>query len=60
MSSDRESIVKIARKALHIESQAIAALVDRIGEDFIEAVELIDRCQGRVVTTGMGKSGLIG
>lgn len=43
-----------------MEAQSVAALVDRIGEDFVEAVELIDRCQGRVVITGMGKSGLIG
>lgn len=43
-----------------IESKAIAALVDRIGEDFVQAVELIYKCSGRVVVTGMGKSGIIG
>jgi len=43
-----------------IESKAIEALVDRIGEDFVQAVELIYKCSGRVVVTGMGKSGIIG
>ena len=60
MFLDQEAIIKIAKKTLQIESQAVAALVDRIGKDFVEAVELIDRCQGRLVITGMGKSGLIG
>lgn len=60
MPSDRVSIVEVARRTLRVEAQSVAALVDRIGEDFVEAVELIDRCQGRVVITGMGKSGLIG
>ncbi len=43
-----------------IESKAIEALVGRIGEDFVQAVELIYKCSGRVVVTGMGKSGIIG
>lgn len=43
-----------------IESKAIEALIDRIGEDFVQAVELIYKCSGRVVVTGMGKSGIIG
>ena len=43
-----------------IESKAIEALIGRIGEDFVQAVELIYKCSGRVVVTGMGKSGIIG
>ena len=50
---------KIGRKVLQIEAEAIASLVDRIDESFDRAVELLAGCQGRVVTTGMGKSGLI-
>jgi arabinose-5-phosphate isomerase len=49
-----------AKKVLRIEAEAIAALVDRIDESFEQAVELILKCKGRVVVTGMGKSGLIG
>jgi arabinose-5-phosphate isomerase len=48
------------RKVLEIESQAILALRDRIDDSFDAAVELLYACSGRVVVTGMGKSGLIG
>jgi arabinose-5-phosphate isomerase len=49
-----------ARKVLEIESQAILALRDRLNGDFDRALEILVACQGRVVVTGMGKSGLIG
>jgi arabinose-5-phosphate isomerase len=49
-----------AKKVLRIEAAAVAALIDRIDESFERAVELILKCKGRVVVTGMGKSGLIG
>jgi arabinose-5-phosphate isomerase len=49
-----------ARKVLEIESQAILDLRDRIDESFDRAVETLFACGGRVVVTGMGKSGLIG
>jgi len=48
-----------ARRVLEIESQAIAALADRIGEQFDLALELLCGCSGRVIVTGMGKSGII-
>jgi arabinose-5-phosphate isomerase len=49
-----------ARKVLRIEADAIASLIDRIDENFDRAVDLIMNCKGRVVVTGMGKSGHIG
>jgi arabinose-5-phosphate isomerase len=49
-----------ARKVLEIESQAILDLRDRIDASFDRAVEILFGCSGRVVVTGMGKSGLIG
>jgi arabinose-5-phosphate isomerase len=49
-----------AKRVLRIEADAISALIDRIDERFDQAVELILDCKGRVVVTGMGKSGLIG
>jgi arabinose-5-phosphate isomerase len=49
-----------AQRVLEIEARAILELVPRIGEDFDRAVDLLFRCAGRVVVTGMGKSGLIG
>ncbi|MBI3583623.1 MAG: KpsF/GutQ family sugar-phosphate isomerase [Nitrospinae bacterium] len=53
-------IIEQAKRVLMIESKAIEALIDRIGENFVQAVELIYKCSGRVVVTGMGKSGIIG
>ena len=49
-----------ARRTLDIERDAIAALHARIGDDFARACGLILACKGRVVVTGMGKSGHIG
>ena len=47
------------RRVLQIEADAISSLIPRLGEDFDRAVELLANCQGRVVATGMGKSGII-
>ncbi|HEU4935172.1 MAG TPA: KpsF/GutQ family sugar-phosphate isomerase [Vicinamibacterales bacterium] len=51
--------LELARKVLRIEAAAILALVDRVNGDFERAVQLLFDCQGRVIVTGMGKSGLI-
>ena len=48
-----------ARKVLQIEADAITALIPKLGETFGQAVDLLYACSGRVVTTGMGKSGFI-
>jgi arabinose-5-phosphate isomerase len=49
-----------AKRVLRIESEAIAGLIARLDERFGKAVELLYACKGRVVVTGLGKSGLIG
>ena len=49
-----------AKEVLKIEAEAILALIPRLDENFIKAVEIMYNCQGRVVVTGMGKSGLVG
>jgi arabinose-5-phosphate isomerase len=49
-----------ARRVLKIEAQAIEDMLARLDVSFEKAVELLFRCKGRVVVTGMGKSGLIG
>jgi arabinose-5-phosphate isomerase len=51
--------LELARKVLRIEAAAILGLVDRINGDFERAVQLLFECRGRVIVTGMGKSGLI-
>ena len=49
----------LARKVLQTEAAAVAALADRLDESFGKAVELVRDCSGRVIVTGMGKSGII-
>lgn len=51
--------LSLARNVLHIEAEAVQALADRLDEQFHRAVQLIMACKGRVVVTGMGKSGHI-
>ena len=48
-----------ARKVLEIEAEAIRELIPRLDSSFDRAVEILLACGGRVVTTGMGKSGII-
>ena len=54
------SLIESAKRVFKIESDAVAALADRVGSDFSEAVHALDRKEGRLFVTGMGKSGLIG
>ncbi|MBY0495415.1 MAG: KpsF/GutQ family sugar-phosphate isomerase [Cyanobacteria bacterium] len=49
----------LARKVLQTEAAAVLALADRLDDRFAEAVQLVVRCKGRVIVTGMGKSGII-
>ena len=51
--------LETARKVLEIEARTLAELVGRLDQRFVRAVELLYACQGRVVVTGMGKSGII-
>lgn len=53
-------IIERAKRVLNIEAEAIQQLVDRINDDFVRGVELILACEGKVVVTGVGKSGIIG
>jgi arabinose-5-phosphate isomerase len=50
----------VAQEVLRIEAEAIAALAGRVDQAFVRAVELVEACRGRVVVTGLGKSGLVG
>jgi len=50
----------LARRVLHIEASAIGALADRLDDTFIEALRLILARHGRVIVTGIGKTGHIG
>src|SRR5687767_15623404 len=51
--------IALAKKVLQTEAAAILALVDRLDERFEQAIHLLLECRGRVIVTGMGKSGII-
>lgn len=52
-------LLEHAKRVLKTESQAIAELIDRLDDRFVQAVDILYNCHGRVVLTGMGKSGFI-
>lgn len=52
-------ILQRAKEVLNIEAAGIVSLIDRLDDGFIQAVELLYNCRGKVVVTGLGKSGLI-
>jgi len=55
----REEIIENGKTVVRIECEAISGLINTIGDEFAEAIQTILACKGRVVLTGMGKSGLI-
>lgn len=55
----RPQALELAREVLTIEAQAVAALAERLDDRFLAAVDLVLNCRGRVVVSGMGKSGHI-
>lgn len=59
MIGTKSSTIATAKKVLKIEGDSIYALMDKIDKGFERAVELILQCSGKIVVTGVGKSGLI-
>ena len=53
------SSLEQAKRVLRIEAEAILGLIEKIGTDFDRAVDLLLQCKGKVVVTGMGKSGQV-
>lgn len=58
--TDEAELVRRARAVVRAEAEAVAALEDRIDKDFLEAVRIVAAATGRVVVSGVGKSGIIG
>jgi arabinose-5-phosphate isomerase len=58
-AAETGKLIEMGREALRIEARAVAALVDRLGTDFGKACQMLLGCTGRVVVSGMGKSGHI-
>jgi arabinose-5-phosphate isomerase len=59
-AAESQRLIEMGREALQIEARAVAALVDRLGGEFEKACRILLACTGRVVVSGMGKSGHIG
>ena len=59
-AADGAALVERARAVLQIEAEAVAALPARLGQDFARACTIILACTGRVVVSGIGKSGHVG
>ena len=57
---DRDMVLDVARKAIHTEALALKHLEASLGEDFVRAVDIILESKGKVIVTGMGKSGHVG
>lgn len=60
MKTDVKSMNDLAKNVLDIEAKSILRLKDNIGSEFDKAIDILYNCKGRVIVTGMGKSGLIG
>ena len=57
---DKQTTLDIARRVLENEAEAIGDLIPRLGDEFAAACQICLDCDGRVVVTGMGKSGHVG
>lgn len=55
----RENLLKRAAEVLRVEAEGILCTIDRLDDNFVRAVNLMRDCRGKVVVTGMGKSGLV-
>jgi arabinose-5-phosphate isomerase len=60
INKSQKNILELAKEVLEIEASSIISLKDRINGSFLEAIEILHNCKGRVIVTGMGKSGIIG
>lgn len=56
----KDGILDVAKKVLRTEAEAVLALIERLNSAFEKAVDIIYSSKGRVVISGMGKSGLVG
>lgn len=60
MKDSRSEILDIAKQVVGVEKNALDKLQEQIGDEFIQAIDLIMACKGHVIVIGMGKSGHIG
>ena len=59
-TTDHKKLISLARAVIETEASAVAALAERIDDNFARACHIILNCKGRIIVIGMGKSGHIG
>src|ERR1043166_5989926 len=59
MSVQTHPAIEEAKRVLEVEAAAILGLIEHLDQTFVDVVDLVDACKGRVVTMGLGKSGII-
>lgn len=58
--AEAQAMLQEGRRVLQMESEAVLALTRKLGDSFVQAIQLLTNCRGKVVVTGIGKSGHIG
>jgi arabinose-5-phosphate isomerase len=53
-------VIKEAKRVFQLEGKSVAEIAKKIDQNFAEAIELLFNCRGRIIITGIGKSGLVG
>lgn len=56
---NKQTVLSRAAEVLRMEAQGLLSVIDHLDENFVRAVEMMQSCKGKVVVTGVGKSGLI-
>jgi hypothetical protein len=56
---EKEFLLKRAREVFRIEADAVQSLVERFNDEFVEAIDILYGCKGRVIVSGIGKSGIV-
>jgi arabinose-5-phosphate isomerase len=57
---DAERILQEARRVFHVEARGVERIAEHLGPQFVQAIDLLVGCTGRVIVSGIGKSGIIG
>lgn len=60
MNFNSQQIIELAQRTLQVEAEALNVMAASLGEEFLAAVEAVLACSGKLIITGMGKSGLVG
>ena len=60
MNFNSQQIIELAQRTLQVEAEALNVMAANLGEEFLSAVDAVMACSGKLIITGMGKSGLVG